>query len=188
MDGLGRTALHVALEYQQWEAVEAFLKHGASVDVFAAAGLGDAERVDWLLAKDPNLAQASQKDGVTPLFYAAWSGDAASARWLLAAGAAVSPRAKRWWACLTPLHLALQHQHREVVSELLARGADVNASLAEADSYWPTPLHVAARWGTREDVVRILDYGAAPNGGQRWPVRWTPAGWPGCCSRAKWNW
>jgi ankyrin repeat protein len=163
-DAVGRTALHVAIENQLPGAIRLLLDRGAPIDVFAAAGMGDAERVARFLAEDPLLARAAQGDGMTALFYAAWAGDLRSTRLLLDAGAAVSPRVKRLWACLTPLHAALQQRHREVVAALLEHGADVNACGTERDHYWPTPLQAAARWGTDEDVLRLLDHGAAPNG------------------------
>jgi ankyrin repeat protein len=164
-DALGRTALHVAIEHQHQEAIRLLLERGASIDIFAGAGVGQAERVARRLAEEPSLARAAQADGVTALFYAAWAGDAGSTWLLLDAGAEVSPRAKRFWACLTPLHAAIQQRHREVVTALLDRGADVDAAAAEPGQYWPTPLHVAARWGTHEDVTLLLDHGADPNGG-----------------------
>jgi ankyrin repeat protein len=164
-DAVGRTALHVAIENQLPGAMLLLLDRGAPIDVFAAAGMGDAERVASFLAEDPSQARAAQGDGMTTLFYAAWAGDAQSVRLLLDAGADVSPRVKRLWACLTPLHAALQQRHREVATLLLEHDADVNAFAAEGGGYWPTPLQAAARWGTDDDVRWLLDHGALPNGG-----------------------
>lgn len=164
-DALGRTALHVAIEHQHQEAIRLLLERGASIDIFSAAGMGQAEEVARRLAEEPALARAAQADGVTALFYAAWAGDAGSVRLLLEGGAEVSPRAKRFWACVTPLHAALQQRHRHVVTVLLEHGADVDAAAAEPGQYWPTPLHVAARWGTHDDVTLLLEHGADPNGG-----------------------
>jgi ankyrin repeat protein len=168
-DQVGRTALHVAIENQNLEAARWLIERGAPVDLLAAAGMGDAERVASLLAEDPSRARAVQADGMTPLFYAAWAGDVPSTRRLLEAGAAVSPRARRLWACLTPLHAALQRGHREVAAVLLEHGADVNACGDERELYWPTPLHVAARWGTEADLLRLLEHGADPNAGSAAP-------------------
>jgi cytohesin len=168
-DRVGRTTLHVAIENQNPEAAQWLIERGAPVDLSAAAGMGDTERVASLLAEDPSQARAAQADGMTPLFYAAWAGDTCSTRRLLAAGAAVSPRAKRLWACLTPLHAALQRGHPEVAALLLEHGADLNACGEERELYWPTPLHVAARWGTEADVLRLLEHGADPNAGSAAP-------------------
>jgi ankyrin repeat protein len=169
VDSLGRTALHVAIEQQCEEAILLMVQRDAATDIFAAAGMGQAEQVARLLAEEPSLARAAQADGTTALFYAAWKGDARSVRLLLDAGAEVSPQAKRFWACLTPLHAALQQRHREVVAALLEHGADVNLCAAEPGQYWPSPLHAAARWGTLKEVILLLDHGADLNGGSAVP-------------------
>jgi ankyrin repeat protein len=168
-DSRGRTALHVAIEECHEDAARQLIERGAELDLFAAAGLGQTQRVADLLAEDPRGAMASQADGVTPLFYAAWSGDVDAAARLLDAGALVSPRAKRFWACITPLHVALQRRHRDVTLLLLARGADIDALGEELGRYWPTPLHVAARWGSQDDVRLLLERGADPNVGRGAP-------------------
>ena len=60
VDRRGRTALHVAIENQSQEAVRLLVEAGAPLDLFAAAGMGDAERVATLLREQPSLAQAEQ--------------------------------------------------------------------------------------------------------------------------------
>ena len=163
-DALGRTAIHAALDKDR-PAIARFLIENSDAphDLFAAAGMGGSERVAERLDQNPRLALEAQADGVTALFYAAQVGEVRSVEHLLSAGADISPRAKRFWACLTPLHIALQRNHRAVAAICLERGADPNAFAP--DGYWPTPLHVAARWGSRDDVVQLLDHGADPNGG-----------------------
>jgi ankyrin repeat protein len=164
-DLLGRTALHAAIEGERPDVVRVLLDAGCLADIFAAAGMGDSARVGALLDADAGLAQAKQGDGVTALFYAAYAGDTRSCELLLAHGAAVSPRAERFWASLTPLHVALQRGHRRVATLLLKNGADPNAFTAREDRYWPTPLHATIRWGSAVDVDLLLDHGADPNGG-----------------------
>lgn len=162
-DALGRTALHAAIESDRRELVDRFTERTTSFDVFAAAGLGDAERVARSLEARPQLADATQADGVTPLFYAAHSGCVDSATALLDAGSPPSPRSHRFWACMTPLHLAIQRRHTAVTQLLIERGADVDACGASPDRYGPTPLHVAARWGGVDEVRLLLDHGADMN-------------------------
>ena len=148
VDRLGRTALHATIENRRTAAARLLIERGAEIDVFAAAGLGDFDRLSDLLAEDPGKARAAQADGVTPLFYAAWAGDKRSAAALMDAGADVSPIAMRWWACLTPLHLALQCRWRAVTDLLLAlrrRSERVRAPSPAATGR--LPLHAAARWG-----------------------------------------
>jgi ankyrin repeat protein len=183
VDACGRTAVHLAIEYGREPTARRLLELGAPRDLFALAGLAETTAVAEMLALDSALARTAQADGVTPLFFAAFAGDARTAELLLANGAAVSPRARRFWACLTPLHLALQRGHRAVTSLLLEHGPDLDACSEEPDRYWPSPLHAAARWGTPDEVIQLLDRGADPNGGGiaagsagagglAWAVRW----------------
>jgi ankyrin repeat protein len=138
---------------------------GAEWDIFGAAGLGEAARMQELLRREAHRARAVQADGVTALFYAAHAGNARCCDLLLSHGAEASPRARRFWASLTPLHLALQRGYRTVTTRLLEHGADPNAFAVEEGRYWPTPLHAAVRWGGVEDMNLLLDHGADPNGG-----------------------
>ncbi|MDC0857561.1 ankyrin repeat domain-containing protein [Rickettsiales bacterium] len=59
----------------------------------------------------------------------------------------------------TPLHIAAQNGHPEIVKLLLDRGAEVN----QAGRYGTTPLHIAAHRGHREAVQLLLDRGAEVN-------------------------
>mmetsp|Transcript_23578 Transcript_23578/g.33769 ORF Transcript_23578/g.33769 Transcript_23578/m.33769 type:complete len:86 (+) Transcript_23578:421-678(+) len=71
----------------------------------------------------------------------------------------------------TPLHVAARGGHQEVVSLLLAGGAQTEA----VDTYGDTPLHVAARGGHQEVVSLLLAGGAqieAVNKVRRMVGRW----------------
>ena len=162
-DGLGRTALHKAIDHEHAEAIS-ILCGGNGVDIFAAAGLGDVARVDALLASESACALAAQADGTTPLFYAVLSSSVAIAEKLLDAGADPSPRSPRHWACITPLHLAIMRSNMPLVETLLSRSADLNAHTSPK-SYSPTPMHIAARWGGRECIATLLQSGADPYAG-----------------------
>ncbi|WP_353284266.1 ankyrin repeat domain-containing protein [Wolbachia endosymbiont (group A) of Lasioglossum fulvicorne] len=60
----------------------------------------------------------------------------------------------------TPLHVAAEHDHKEVVEALLkVEGINVNAQ----DGYGSTPLHLAAKMGHTEIVKDLLDKGANVN-------------------------
>lgn len=167
LDGLGRTALHKAIDHEHTEAISA-LRGGNGVDIFAAAGLGDVGRVGELLASEPACTRAVQTDGTTPLFYAVLSSSAPTAEALLNAGADPSPHSTRHWACITPLQLAIMRRDMPLVEMLLSKGANPNAHTGPR-SYSPTPMHIAARWGGGEYIAALLQSDADPFAGG--PVR-----------------
>ncbi|MCC7494845.1 MAG: ankyrin repeat domain-containing protein [Fimbriimonadaceae bacterium] len=106
-------------------------------DMLKAAKSGDAGRVQELLAADPALLEARDKDGSTPLHCAAWKGHLAVVEVLLAAGAEVAAvnQNEHWGS--TPLHAAAHANQAAIASCLIAAGADVNAR----DAAGQTPLH-----------------------------------------------
>jgi ankyrin repeat protein len=60
---------------------------------------------------------------------------------------------------LTPLHLAAENCHSNVVVLLLERGAKINAT----DKDKATPLHLAAQEGCSDVVTVLLEHGAKIN-------------------------
>jgi ankyrin repeat protein len=70
-DPRGRTALHVAIEEGRAEVARVLIDSGAEWDIFGAAGLGEAARMQELLRREAHRARAVQADGVTALFYPA---------------------------------------------------------------------------------------------------------------------
>jgi len=82
----------------------------------------------------------------------------------------ISP-ARKWLegGGLTPLHLAAERGHIEVMKSLLAAGADV---LAKDDDHW-TPLHFAARDGRKDAAALLLENHADVNARAK-SDRWTP--------------
>jgi ankyrin repeat protein len=142
---------------------------GRDLDVHEAAALGDAERIDTLLAADPAQAAAVAEDGYGPLHLVAFfSRDARIARALVEAGAPVSAKAANDMA-VTPLNSAAAAGANEVAAVLIAAGADVDATMA--GGY--TPLHAAAANGNAELVDLLLEHGADP--ARRTPDGQTPA-------------
>lgn len=74
----------------------------------------------------------------------------------------------------TPLHLATYFGHKEVVEQLLAKGAEINAVNDNGD----TPLHKASFIGREDLVMLLIQYNADVsmiNGEGRLPRDMTPA-------------
>ncbi|GKU95954.1 hypothetical protein SLEP1_g9248 [Rubroshorea leprosula] len=59
---------------------------------------------------------------------------------------------------VTPLHLAAEGGHLQVMDELLERGADIDARTKGACGW--TPLHAAAKERKREAVKFLVENGA----------------------------
>lgn len=59
----------------------------------------------------------------------------------------------------TPLHCAVWKGHQQVVAQLLAAGADVNAH-NENDHWGTTPLHAAAHANQAAIAQLLIDHGA----------------------------
>ena len=99
---------------RNYDCTRYLLAHlGWTVDIFWSSVMGEIERAAATLADDPQLASAATAD-----------------EHVLGAG-------------LSPLHLAAQGGHIELMAALLAAGADVNAG--DARGY--TPLHFAICFG-----------------------------------------
>src|SRR6188508_753717 len=60
---------------------------------------------------------------------------------------------------VTPLMVATEEGHADVVETLLAAGADVNAE----DSLKRTAMMIAIRWKREAIALRLLEAGAVPN-------------------------
>ncbi|NKB72585.1 MAG: hypothetical protein GKR89_36375 [Candidatus Latescibacteria bacterium] len=171
-DARGRTALHHGLNKP--DIVSRLLERGAELDIWAAAGMGAADRVAALLAENPDLADAPQKDGITPIFWAARKGDPATVQLLLDHGVELNRIVHRWWYEWIPLFAALQGNHEEAARLMLEAGADPNFRIQQDDWQGATALKVAARWAPLSTVELLLDYGADINAGQShlgWAVR-----------------
>lgn len=120
--------------------------------IIKAAKSGDTAKVKLLLATDPTLVSARDKDGSTPLHCAAWKGHDAVVALLLATGAEVNARnANEHWGT-TPLHAAAHANQASIASLLIQHGADLGAT----DLVGKTPLHHTT-FHKAKAVAKILE-------------------------------
>lgn len=191
----GETAVHCAVRASAHKVLELFddgldvQNVLGETALFVACQLGDAQAVKLLTKKGASV-DAARVDGDTPLVIAAYQGYLECARLLLNEGADVDARDS---GGETALFAATGEHHAPVVSLLLQHGA--TPSLATADGRWPlflacydshngaivrlllerttdleqtadggyTALYVAARQGQRETVDLLLRKGANPD-------------------------
>jgi ankyrin repeat protein len=88
----------------------------------------------------------------------------------LVEGVDVNAKFKDGW---TPLHMAAEEGHREIVDLLIAKGADINATAGAGAGVGWTPLHEAAEEGHKKVVGLLILKGAdinVKNGDGRTPL------------------
>lgn len=153
----GPSAALLAQYYGYTELARELIARGAEVDVFAAAGCGQVERL-ILLDAEPGCVNAFSDDGYKPLGLAEYFGHTEAAPLLLFHGAEVRTPARNRVA-VTPLHSAAAGGRAEIVMLLLAHGADVNAR--QVGGF--TPLHSAAQNGDMTTARQRLQSGADAN-------------------------
>ena len=124
--------------------------------IHEAAEVGDLEQVKALLKAWPELLEAENEKGLTPLHAAAANARKDVAEALLARRANVRARTRYAW---TPLHFAATKGHAPTVTLLLAYGAPVNDKTRNDD----TPLLMAARGGHVEVAKLLLEAKAEVN-------------------------
>jgi uncharacterized protein len=127
----------------------------AELDVFEAAALGRAARVEEVVGADPEVVRAEAADGFTALHLAAFFGQLEVAAVLLEHGAAVDARAGNP-SHVQPLHSAAAGGHAAIAALLLERGADANAR--QQGGF--VPLHSAAARGDDVTARLLLEHGA----------------------------
>lgn len=165
------TALELASNWGNQQAITLLLKAGASVDAQDIRGYtalhGAADRpsntavIQMLLKAGANINHKNN-DGQTPLsqVLSADSVDAGTALFLIRAGADVNTRDAHK---STPLHLAAQAGITSVARELLRDSAGIDAE----DEDNRTPLFLAIRYN-HPDIVRLLAASGASMTGHAW--------------------
>jgi ankyrin repeat protein len=135
--------------------VQALVDANPSLAVFAASILGQADRLEEMLAGNRALVSAVSEDGWTPLHLAAFFGKEDAARLLLNKGAQTGARSTNAMQN-TPLHAAAAGKHVALVKLLLERGAKADA---KQHGGW-APIHAAAQSGDVEMARALVDSGA----------------------------
>ena len=121
----------------------------------SAVRSGDRQRVEKLIAADPEIVNATDAAGSTALHHAAGFGTLETVELLLDKGAEVDAKNRR---SSTPLHWAIHDEAR--VRLLLAHGAAINAKQVEDR----TPLYQAAVLANGNAVLRhLLEKGGDPS-------------------------
>jgi ankyrin repeat protein len=180
----GTTALHWAVQQNDFELVDRMLRTGADVNAAnryavtplkLAAVNGDAKLLTRLLDAGGD-ANAAGTDGETLLMTAARSGHVDAARLLIEHGAEVDARER--WHGQTALMWAAAQGHPAMLRELLSHGADVNARSNQEewerqvtseprDKWLPpgglTPLLFAARENCLACLPVLIEAGADVN-------------------------
>lgn len=111
----------------------------------------DSPKVAAVLLASPALnVDASNAVGETPLMMAALKGRTEWAKKLIERGAKVQ---KPGWS---PVHYAATGPSTELLAMLLDRGAEINALAPNRN----TPLMMAARYGSEDNVKLLLQRGA----------------------------
>jgi uncharacterized protein len=126
----------------------------AELDVFEAAALGHATRVEEAVRADPGIVRAEAADGFTALHLAAFFGQLEVAAVLLEHGAAGNAEAGNP-SHVQPLHSAAAGGHAAIAALLLERGADPNAR--QHGGF--VPLHSAAARGDEVTARLLLEHG-----------------------------
>jgi ankyrin repeat protein len=119
---------------------------GSMMDLVATLALGDWPIAERLVTENPEIVEP----GVLHLM--SKRGDVAAVKWLLDHGADPNALWAHWDADVTPLHLAVMHDHVDVVRVLLTAGADSTIRDSKHDS---DPLGWAEFFG-RLEIVRLL--------------------------------
>ncbi len=117
--------------------------------IHEAARVGDVEQIKFLFKSSPDLVNATDEKGMTPLHIAAGKKQTNAAHVLLALGAKVDARAD---SGLTPLHIAVRRGDTDMTRLLLANRASASAR----DSFDTSPLLLAVLLMEQPEQVKLL--------------------------------
>ena len=112
--------IEAAAQMGRLDIIGYLLDHGAELDFFTACVLGRKEAVEAELARDPGMATTPGVHELPSLYFAAIGGHREIGELLLAHGAGVNDAAQ----AAAPIHGAVMGGHPEMVTWLVAMGAD----------------------------------------------------------------
>lgn len=133
-----------------------FVSQTYAADIHEAARNGLLTRVQQLVSETPEIVDARDDNGNTPLMHAAMSGQLDITGFLINQHAQVNAYSK---TLQTPLILAAQNDHEPIVRVLIENGALVNVS----DNRGMTPLMWATARGNWSMINFLLQQGARAN-------------------------
>lgn len=157
-DENGVSALLQALYRGRTQIVSRIMESKGWMDIFEAAAMGDAGRLELTLKERPDDVKAFAGDGFTALHLAAFFGHRLAANLLLLAGADPDAEAKNAMR-VRPLHSAAAGPDPMMAEALVMMGADVNA----VQEVGFTALHAAAHRGNLQLTELLLGAGADPS-------------------------
>ncbi|MGV3617841.1 MAG: ankyrin repeat domain-containing protein [Fimbriimonas sp.] len=147
--------LLLAVYYGKSDVAETIRRYRPQLTLHEAAATGDVDQLGTHLAAHPEMRDAFNADGFSPLGYAAFFNHPEAVRRLLAAGADPSLPSTNPMG-VSPLHSALAGGHKELARQLIEAGADVSAASAAG---W-TPAHYVAEHGDVETARYLRERGA----------------------------
>lgn len=147
-----------AIYQRKTAVVETLRAAGAEPDVFAAAALGDLERLQSLAERWSGYLNIFARDGFTPLQLACYFNQENAALWLIEQGANVNAVAKNTMK-IAPIHATATHGNLTILRALLEKGAQVNAE--QEGGY--TAVHQAAHRNNVPMAQLLLTFGADPH-------------------------
>jgi uncharacterized protein len=162
----GTTALHWAIENDDFDLTAALLQAGAKAQVANRHGItplhlaatnGNARIIERLIAAGAE-SNATTPGGETPLMMAARTGNVDALTLLIAHGASVNARES--WRGQTALMWAAIENNAAAIRVLTTAGADIHA---KSISGMFTPLLFAVRGGHLEATRALLEAGADVN-------------------------
>ena len=154
----GQTAFVLAKYYRQENVADYLLSHNPTMDLFSGCIAGLTPYVLRQIDSNPELLEAHNKDGWTPLHLAAFFGHADLVKELLNRGVYTEIRSENSMRN-TALHAAAAGRKLDIMRLLLENGADAGA---KQEGGW-TALHAAAQNGDREMLELLLAHGADLN-------------------------